>query len=270
MKKINLIFVLLSAFFITYAQEPITSDNQNIDNEYKYSVGYNLSPLFGILLDGNEGEFYHSFLFKRYYKKYNLRLNAIYTSDDYNYGYSNTIKNIVNITDSSILIRNVITVYNNSYQLNLGIERVKETKKGMFFIGVDIFSAYYETDKTYDYNLYSKYAKDWASSVPCCVIDTTPFYFTRKDSFLYPNTKQPYYHSNNLKMGLSFILGYEWKLSKRFNVIASINPELYTTFIINQDFYDESGYYREKSESMAYDYKWGWINVYLSYRFNSK
>ena len=255
--------MLLSVSFITYGQEPITSKNQNIDTEQKYSIGFNISPYLGFILNGGDPEdFKYSVLFKKYNEKKNLRIGTYYTPGFIN--GSQRDYDIVSLTDTT-MTRKFYDNFEKIFQVNIGIERVKKLKKSSMILGVDFLLGIIHKNNTYEYAFYDIYSRSPGNPVLCDNNDL-PDCYIETQYFLPPNTQQPYYLSNILKMGLSFIFGYEWKLSKRFNVIASINPELYTTLIINQDFYDERGYYRELSESMMYDFKPGWINVYLSYK----
>ena len=129
-------------------------------------------------------------------------------------------------------------------------------------MGLDFIAWYFKEEYTYNYYLYSFDSAEF-SLEPIC---TTNSCFRNIDYFP-PNTKQPYYEVDKMKIGISPVFGYEWKLSKRINVSATINLEMYTSFILKQDFYDEVGYYYEKNNRSEWDYNAGRINVYLSYKF---
>ena len=259
MNRLIFLYVLLFVFNGTFAQELKTNENQNADPDHKYSVVLNVSPVLGTFLNGGEGYPVVSVIFKRHYNNSNFRIEASFNLSDKNI-FLNENSKITEVTDTSILQRNS-NFSNYSIQLNTGIEKIKKTKIGTFIMGLDLVAAYFKEENSYNYYLFSFDSAEF-SLEPIC----TPNICYSNIDYFPPNTKQPYYEADKMKVGLSPVIGYEWKLSKRLNVTATINPEMYTTFILKQDYYDEVGYYYKEHNRLEWDYNTGWINVYLSYK----
>jgi len=258
MKKVIIFALLIGLTFRLFAQEE--SDIR------KYQVSYNVSPYLVFSLSGNDNIPEHSILFKRRFKKYNLRVNI---------GYKPFVKNldyyyngITYVSDTSFITKNVYQ--DNSYALNfkIGLERKFKVKNGNFFIGIDFISGYSIFRNRYNYKLYSKYPGIFNSpDVSCCTVNGEKYYQTQQLDYMAPNTKQPYNNVEKLRFGLSGVFGYEIKIFNNFTAAAYLNPEIYAEKVVKQDFYDESGTYFTLPKYPEADFNFGWINVFLGYNF---
>ncbi len=268
MKQLTIIITVLFFAFHTQAQN-IKHPNENADTLKHNSIGINISPFLAAVLSGTPQDIPSaSVLYKRYGNRFNYRIGLTvlpeFSSINGESHYENgelISKNIylhdgeiVKITDTTVMKR---FDYHNSYLLSLktGLEKTKKTKIGTWIIGADFNIAYYKKDETY---LFREAVKS----------DTMNFdrYYTEY-KFLAPNTQAPYSRGNYLKLGINFVTGFEWKVTKHLNISAEVNPYIgMLTKLSDEEYYDNDNYL-QKTQTNLLDFDMGFINVIASLKF---
>ncbi len=265
------VLVLLFFFSLNSFSQNIKHPNENADTLKHNSMGTVISPILAFVISGyDHGTPIPSVLYKHYGKAFNYRIGLSFFPDIADFGFSAKInesgnqytysnfpdEKIVAVTDSTTLWR-----YNdnNSYIISLktGLEKTKKTNIGTWILGADFNLGYYKKDDSY---IFIERYKD--KTFPG---DATPYRI--EYSFLPPNTEKPYSRGNYLKTGLNFVTGFEWKLTKHFNISAEVNPYIgILTKISDEEYYDNDNYLT-KTLTNSIDFDAGYINVIASLKF---
>lgn len=265
------ILVLLFFLSLSSFSQNIKHPNENTDTLKHNSIGTVISPILAFVISGYDyGTPISSILYKHYGKRFNYRIGLSFFPDiadlDFSakinesgnqYTYSNFSRGeIVAVTDSTTLWRKND---DNSYIISLkaGLEKTKKINIGTWILGADFNLGFYKKEDSYTY--IERY-KD--RTFPG---DATPYYI--EYPFLPPNTEKPYSRGNYLKTGVNFVTGFEWKLSKHFNISAEVNPYIgILTKISDEEYYDNDNYLK-KTLTNEFDFDAGFINVIASFKF---
>ncbi len=265
MKKLLFILIIVSFSNYVFAQDK-TYLNKNADTIKYNSIALNISSPLAFMLGSESLTARKAILYKHYGKNLNFKLEAVFTHDinpslvaikyteDGNstkeYYYSGGV--IVNITDTTYEER-YDKKQNLLFEINPGIEKARKTKIGTFLLGTELNLGYYKREETYIYRKHD-------------TTDNISIINYIETAYKYPNTKVPYANGNYLRLGISFTTGFEWKLTKHFNVSTTISPLLYTTLKLNSEYYDENKYL-ENIDYTNFDLDMRWVNVYVAYKF---
>ena len=269
--KQSMILLIISFATLTASSQNIKHPNGNADSLKNNSMGINISPILSVLLGGEEPvKTEYSGLYKHYGKRFNFRLGLSFTPDVLKKGYYTYYNedgskveapemfeggDIVKITDTTIMKRHYLRE-NYLFELNAGIEKAKKTRIGTWIIGGEINVGCFHKDETYIYREYQR---------PFDIYSNPEF-----EEFLFfaPNTSAPYSSGEFLKLGFNFIIGYEWNLTKRINVSASLNPRFYTLIKLSEEYNDNENHLEHtRYHELDFDQGSSFINVFVSYKF---
>ncbi|MCD4792567.1 MAG: hypothetical protein K8R54_04990 [Bacteroidales bacterium] len=266
-----LILLIISFATLTATSQKAKQPNENADSLKNNSVGINVSPILSVLLGGKEPvKIKYSGLYKHYGERFNFRLGLSFTPDvmkkDY-YTYYNEDGSkiealvmfeggdIVEITDTTIMKRHYLRE-NYLFELNAGIEKAKKTRMGTWIIGGEINIGWFYKDEIYIYREYQR---------PVDIYSNPEF---EEFSYFAPNTSAPYSSGEFLKLGLNFIIGFEWNLTKRINISATLNPEFYTFIKLSEEYNDNENHLEHtRYHELDFDQGSCFINVFVSYKF---
>ena len=152
---------------------------------------------------------------------------------------------IVMMNDSVTLKRQFLRD-NSLIEINAGLEKAKKTRMGTWIIGGELNMGYLKKDETYVYREYLSTR-----------LDDTEY---TEIPFLNPNTAQAYVKGDYLKLGLNFIIGFEWALTKHLNLSATVNPNVHTLIELSETYSDiENKLLHTKSNT--YELDLGFVNI---------
>jgi hypothetical protein len=263
----QLTFILIISFLsISAFSQTVKHPNINADSLRHNSVGLNISPELTILLGGDIYKSNISVLYKHYGDKFNFRFGLsatpeINTNNNYTIYFHDGTKisgnNLYNgetilITDSTVLKR--FDLHENYLlELNVGLEKAKKTRIGTWVLGAELNAGYFHKYESYTF-------REFENTIP---IDESIF---TEFNYLAPNTSVPYFTGEYIKLGINIITGFEWNLTKRINVSATVSPNISSLIKISEEYRDNENYL-EHTDYSGLNMDYGYINFYLSYKF---
>jgi hypothetical protein len=259
--KQSLFLIAISFFTVSLCAQNIKHPNENADTIKKNAFGINVSPFLASVFGAQSIQpVPYALYYKHYGQRFNIRLSAEVSPDILTKGYESFYNSdrswitypsymksgdIVMMNDSVTLKRQFLRD-NSLIEINAGLEKAKKTRMGTWIIGGELNMGYLKKDETYVYREYLSTR-----------LDDTEY---TEIPFLNPNTAQAYVKGDYLKLGLNFIIGFEWALTKHLNLSATVNPNVHTLIELSETYSDlENKLLHTKPNT--YELDLGFVNI---------
>lgn len=262
---ITTLFLFFAFQFNSYCQE--VKDTLEPEKQFKNSIDLNIGPVLGrvAIVSGNKpttGFFYtmdncFSVQYRRKFR--HLNFTARGTISQKHDPFSDSYQDIVKTTDSTIITRH----YHNQTiikQLNLGFQKNLGKRKLNYIIGGELTIAKQSESSSY-YDGVALITKDSNNTI------TSTTYLPVFGNNQYGAFQGDQYISY-LNIGFTLDLGIEYNFSKRISSSFLFTPSYLLHYKMNEYIDDPVHEWSKISSNNYSGYYRGFVNIFVSYRFN--